>query len=163
MFGYKSDMIFLPDAGVGAVLLTNSDQGWSLLNPFRRRLLEVLYDAKPEATEDLANAAQRFFANLAKDRERLRIPADPAVAAKLAPRYRNAALGELVVKREKGKVIFDLGEWQTTVATRANDDGTVTFVGIDPGFDFEFEVGDTTLTIRDGQHEYVFTPVSARP
>jgi CubicO group peptidase (beta-lactamase class C family) len=27
LFGYKSDMVFLPDHGVGAVILTNSDTG----------------------------------------------------------------------------------------------------------------------------------------
>src|SRR5262249_40296887 len=36
MFGYKSDMIFLPDHGVGAVVLTNSDTGGYLLRPLRR-------------------------------------------------------------------------------------------------------------------------------
>ena len=51
LFGYKSDMIFLPDHGVGAVILTNSDTGRYLTGLFRRRLLEMLFDGKPEAIE----------------------------------------------------------------------------------------------------------------
>src|SRR5262245_46783813 len=47
MLGYKSDMIFLPDHGVGAVILTNSDSGVVLAGLLRRRLLEVLFDGKP--------------------------------------------------------------------------------------------------------------------
>jgi CubicO group peptidase (beta-lactamase class C family) len=51
LFGYKSDMIFLPDHGVGAVILTNSDTGFYLAGLLQRRLLEVLFDGKPEAVE----------------------------------------------------------------------------------------------------------------
>jgi hypothetical protein len=48
------------------------------------------------------------------------------------------------------------------VAARHNDDGTISFVSIDPGLrGLEFVVGgpaeNRTLTIRDGQHTYVFT------
>ena len=51
LFGYKSDMIFLPDHGVGAVVLANADTGGFLTGLLRRRLLEVLFDGKPEAVE----------------------------------------------------------------------------------------------------------------
>jgi hypothetical protein len=65
------------------------------------------------------------------------------------------------VLTDKEATIFDLGEWQSTVASRKNDDGTTSFITIDPGTDgFEFVVGDRAgkrvLIIRDGQHEYVF-------
>jgi len=48
------------------------------------------------------------------------------------------------------------------VASRKNDDGTTSFITIDPGTaGFEFVVGDRAgkrvLVIRDGQHEYTFT------
>src|SRR5260370_23323565 len=45
MAGFKSDLMFLPEYGIGAVLLTNSDVGGMLLRPTMRRLLEVLFDA----------------------------------------------------------------------------------------------------------------------
>src|SRR4051794_18093607 len=49
MAGFKSDLMFLPEYGIGAVLLTNSDSGGMLLRPMMRRLLEVLFDGKLEA------------------------------------------------------------------------------------------------------------------
>src|SRR5215467_6859965 len=49
MAGYKSDIMLLPDSGIGAVLLTNSDNGGMMLRPFMRRLLEVVFDGKLEA------------------------------------------------------------------------------------------------------------------
>jgi CubicO group peptidase (beta-lactamase class C family) len=159
MFGYKSDMIFLPDHGVGAVILTNSDSGWNLAGLLRRRLLEVLFDGKPEAVEQARVAAEQRHANRAKWRERLVAPPAPAEADKLAARYSSPALGTLSVRKQDGATIFDFGTWRSAVASRRNDDGTTSFVTIDPTVDgFTFVVaereGKRALVIRDSQHEY---------
>ena len=162
MAGYKSDIMFLSDSGVGAVVLTNSDNGGMMLRPFMRRLLEVVFDGKPEATSDVASAAARHKAYLAKDRERLVVPADPVLVKQLAARYTSKELGEIAVLNKDGAITFDFGEWKSAVASRKNDDGTVSFITIDPTNEgFEFVVGERSgkrvLVIRDGQHEYVFT------
>jgi len=161
MAGFKSDLMLLPDYGIGAVLLTNADNGGMLLRPFMRRLLEIVFDGKPEAVGDVDGRAARHKATVAKERERLVVPAAAGEVAKLAPRYRSGALGDLTVRREKAAVVFDFGEWKSTVASRKNDDGTISFITIDPATSgFEFVVGERggkrVLIIRDGQHEYVF-------
>lgn len=161
MFGYKSDWVALPDAQVGAVILTNADEGQALLRPFMRRLLEILYDGKEEAAGDVAAAAKRQKAELAAERPRLAVPPAHSPAAALAARYSNADLGTLSVRHEGAGVIFDNGTWSTHMASRRNDDGTLSFIAIDPGIiGSEFVVGGAagkpTLTTRDGQHEYVF-------
>jgi len=162
MAGYKTNLYFLPDSGIGAVLLTNSDTGGRLLGPFSRRLLEVVFDGKPEAAGNVASSAAAYKASLAKDRERLVIPADPALVARLAKSYSSKELGQLTVLTQNGITTFDFGEWKSTVASRKNDDGTISFITIDPTNDgFEFVVGERqgkrVLVIRDGQHEYVFS------
>lgn len=159
MFGYKSDMIFLPDHGVGAVILTNSDSGGYLSWLLRRRLLEVLFDGKQEAVEQAKVAAEQRRANRAKWRERLVVPPAPAEAEKLAPRYSSPATGTLSVRRQDGETVFDFGTWRSAVASRENDDGTTSFITIDPTVDgFTFVVaereGKRALIIRDNQHEY---------
>lgn len=161
MAGFKSNLYFLPDSGIGAVLLTNSDNGGMLLGPFERRLLEVVFDGKPEAVGDVASQAARHKAALAKDRERLVVPAAAAPVASLARHYSSKELGELAVLTDGGVTTFDFGEWKSTVASRKNDDGTISFITIDPTLDgFEFVVGERAgkkvLVIRDGQHEYTF-------
>jgi CubicO group peptidase (beta-lactamase class C family) len=166
LFGYKSDMIFLPDHGVGAVILTNSDSGGWLTGLFRRRLLEVLFDGKPEAVEQAKVGVAQRAANIAKNRERLVIPADAAEVGKLAARYASPALGVLQVRPQNGATIFDFGSWHSAVASRRNDDGTISFIAIDPTVDgFNFVVGERggkkALIIRDAQHEYAF--VEAAP
>jgi CubicO group peptidase (beta-lactamase class C family) len=162
MAGYKTDIYFLPDSGIGAVLLTNSDNGGMLLGPFRRRLLEVVFDGKPEAVDDVAAQAARHKVYLAKERERLVVPANQALVAGLARRYSSKELGDLDVLSQGGVTTFDFGEWKSAVASRKNDDGTISFITIDPTNDgFEFvegeRAGKRVLIIRDGQHEYVFT------
>jgi len=164
--GYHSDMIFLPAQGVGAVILTNGDPGSRLRRPFMRRLLEVLFDGRPEAAEDLASSAQQMKSAIAKARERLVVPADPQRAAALAAHYRNAALGDVTVARDGADTVFDVGEWKSAVASRVNDDGTVSFFTIAPTLGgFEFIVGQRdgkrALIVRDGQHEYVFTEIGS--
>jgi CubicO group peptidase (beta-lactamase class C family) len=161
LFGYKSNVYLLPEAGVGAVLLTNSDNGQMLLRPFMRRLMELVYDGKPEAAEDVKVAAAREAAAIASERPRLQLPADSAAAAQLARRYANPELGTLDVQHAGKDLVFDLGEWKSPIATRKNDDGSVSFVTERPGFNgFEFVAakrdGKRILIARDGQHEYAF-------
>ena len=163
--GFKSNWWALPEAGIGAVLLTNADNGGMLLDPFGRRLLEVVYDGKPEAEAEVASRAAAHKAELAKDRERLVVPAAPEVVAGLAKHYSSKELGDLEVIQSNGATIFNLGEWKSSVASRKNDDGTTSFITIAPGtVGFEFVVGERSgkrvLVIRDGQHEYTFAETS---
>ncbi len=166
MFGYHSDMIWLPENGVGAVILTNSDAGYRLRGPFLRRILEVLFDGKPEAVADLAATAKQRKAAIAEARKRLVIPPDAAEVARLAPGYRSQALGSVNVLRSGAEVTFDMGEWRSKVASRKNDDGTTSFLTVEPCREgFEFVVaerdGKRALLVRDAQHEYVFLEVPA--
>jgi CubicO group peptidase (beta-lactamase class C family) len=165
LIGYHSDMMWLPEHGVGAVILTNGDPGWILRSAFRRKLLEVLFDGRPEADADVAAQGKSYYDQLAADRKLMTVPADPALAAKLAPRYTNEALGDIAVTRAGGTTTFDFGEWKSPVASRRNPDGTVSFLTTAPGIiGFEFVVGSgekPTLVVRDAQHEYVFASAPA--
>jgi CubicO group peptidase (beta-lactamase class C family) len=162
--GFHSDMLWLPEQGVGAVILTNADAGVFIRGPFQRRLLEVLFDGKPLAQGDIDAGVKRLKAEIAAQRKRLTVPADPAQAAKLADRYRNPAVGSIQVDRSGKNLVFNFGAWHSDVASRKNDDGSLSFVTISPGSDgFEFVVSGTAdnrkLVLRDDQHEYVYDEV----
>jgi len=165
LFGYKSDWMILPGAGIGAVLLTNADRGGSLLNPLVRRLVEIIYDGKPEAVAAVEADAANYRTVKAKERAHLTFPAPEEEASKLAPRYVNAQLGNLGVKRSNGQTIFVWDSGESRMATRKNDDGTISFINADaPLSGFEFvrseKDGKRALIVRDAQHEYVFVEVS---
>lgn len=162
LFGYKSDWMIIPDAGVGAVLLTNADNGGMMLGPFMRRLVEVVYDGKPEAVADIDNITANYRTVRAKERQRLTVPASQDEVSKLADHYASTKLGNITVEHEGANTVFRFDGWKSMVASRKNDDGTTSFLTIDPtrrGFEFvEAERNNKrALIIRDGQHEYVFT------
>lgn len=162
MIGMHSDMLWLPEHGIGAVILTNGDPGWMIRDQFQRKLLEVLFDGKPEADANLAASAKAFFDNIAAGRKLVTIPADATEAGKLAKKYASAALGEIAVSTKGKAVMFDFGEYASEVASKKNPDGTVSFITIVPGMSgLEFVAGEAggkkTLTTRSAQQEYVFT------
>ncbi len=165
LIGFKSDFVVLPEAGIGAVLLTNSDNGALMLRPFIRKLLEILYDGRPEADDDVAAAAAEMRADRAKTRKTLVAPPPAQAVAALAPAYISPDLGHITVRRTGDRVMLDFGAWRSEIASRMNEDGTVSFVTIDPGEDgFAFttgaQAGKKTLTIQDGQHSYTYTDAS---
>ncbi|MCA9718466.1 MAG: beta-lactamase family protein [Myxococcales bacterium] len=159
--GYYSNMMWLPEHGVGAVALTNGAPGWAIHRGLQRKLLELLFDGEPRAAAEVTAEGEWFHERLAAERERLDLPADVDVVAGLAPVYESDALGEITVRRRDGAVVFDFGEWKIEVTSTRYPDGTVAMVGIPPSlFGIEFVVGRAagrrTLTLRDNQHEYVF-------
>ena len=161
LIGYKSNFWFIPEDGVAAVLLTNSDTGQGLLGLFQRKLLEVLYNGNDEAEENLA-AAVKLGAEARKTaREGLVEKGDQKVLAALAPRYVNPELGPLAISREGDTVYATVTSGKTAIGTRKNDDGTQSIVMMTPGFfGFPLVVGESngkrTLKLLDAQHEYVF-------
>ncbi|HEY2346269.1 MAG TPA: serine hydrolase domain-containing protein [Xanthomonadaceae bacterium] len=160
--GYKSDMIWLPDYDVGAVILTNSDAGSTLDRAFLRKLMEVLFDGRPEAEGQVKAVAAMNAIERLQMRKELQVPADPVVAAKLAAQYDNEALGAITFTRDGKDVVLHDGYLQSTMASRRNEDGSISIVSIAPNMQglFAFVIGERdhkrTLTLRDAQHEYVF-------
>ena len=162
--GFHSNMMWWPEQRVGAVILTNADEGVYLRGPFKRKLMELMFDGEAQAD---AAAAANVKANreaFAAQRGLLQWPADAAAVAALAPRYRNPALGELRVTRKDGVARFDVGAFASDVATMPQPDGSLAFVTIDPvamGLQFirADQDGVRRLVVRDGQHEYAFEEV----
>ncbi|HEY2344290.1 MAG TPA: serine hydrolase domain-containing protein [Xanthomonadaceae bacterium] len=159
--GYHSDMMWFPDYGVGAVILTNSEPGVDLRGPFLRKLAELMFDGKPQADAMLASYIEEDDSERAKLREQLRLPADPAAAAQLAARYASGELGELAVRHEGGEVYFHAGTLDSRMASKKNDDGTTSWISVSPTVQgFEFVAGEKdhkrSLILRDAQHEYVY-------
>jgi len=162
--GYHSSFFALPDEGIGAVILTNADPGASMIAPFLRRILEVVYDGKPEAAADVASVATRIKAQAQARRAKLTVPGDSAVLAGLATNYRSQIDGKIVFSDRGGTKWMKAGFIEGPVATRKNADGTVSIVsaaGGSIGVDAVIGAkdGQRTLTVRDSQHDYIYTEV----
>jgi len=161
MLGYHSNMIWLPEHNMGLTILTNADPGVQLRGPLLRKFLEIVFDGKPEADESIRLAAANRKAASEKMRELLTLPIPADALGKLAPRYKNAQLGNITVTRKGGKVYVRTVNWGSELALRKNEDGTQSYLTIDPGLEgIEFVRDDKadkpTLILRDAQHEYRF-------
>jgi hypothetical protein len=163
MGGYKSQIMIIPDANFGAVILTNSDEGGYLLRPFGRKLIELLYDAEPKASASIAASVASTKAYLSKERADLTIPADPSITANLAAKYSSKELGVIEIRRENGDLILDTGVWSGLLATKVNDDNTKSLVvssGATRGVELligKTEDGERILSLITPQHSYVLT------
>jgi CubicO group peptidase (beta-lactamase class C family) len=162
--GFHSNMMWWPDQRVGAVILTNSDEGVLLRGPFKRRLMELMFDGEPQAEASATANAKGSREEFDAWRKLLQWPADATATAGLASHYRNAALGDLMVTHEAGATRFDVGAFNSPVATMPQTDGSLAFVTVDPqamGFVFTRADKDGVrhLVVRDGQHQYVFDEV----
>jgi hypothetical protein len=127
-----------------------------------RRTLELIYDGTPEAEQDLLSAVRETRSYLTGAQRNWKVPPDAAEVKRLAGPYRNAALGEIVVRAGQDEVVFQFGGWKSRMATMVNPDGTTSFVSVDPGIrGFEFHApaargAYTRLTLRDPQHIYEY-------
>jgi len=168
LVGYHSDFFVIPSAQVGAVILTNAENGVFLRRPFMRRLLEVLYDGHAEAVDDVKARVKEIAAQRIEFRRRLLVPAAPAVVAQIAANYANPDLGWIAVEKAGDGIRFRTAAWSSAVASRHNDDGTTSFISIDPGLQgldlvVGKQAGKRTLTARDAQHTYVFVEAPGNP
>lgn len=163
MGGFHSNMMWWPEQKVGAVILTNADEGVNLRGPFKRRLMELMFDGEPQA-EAAAKAGAKANREGFEAFRKLLAPDDRKALAGLASRYRNAALGELVVTHREGRTSFDFGTFASEVRVMPQPDGSLAYVTVDPqalGFLFVRADADGVrkLIVRDGQHEYAFEEV----
>ena len=163
--GWGSDWFVLPEAGVGVVLLMNSESGRDVEEATHRRLVELLYGARPEAEASVRAGAAAMRADVAEGGRSIRVPPDARAVARLATRYNNPSLGEMTVERDAAGVTFRFSSVSSRVGTRTNPDGSVTFVMVDPAtFNWRLRArpaGDhDELVMRDAQREYVFSPSS---
>lgn len=160
--GHHSNFYVLPDAQIGAVILTNADPGAAMLAPTLRRLREVIYDGKPEAAQDVAAAAARIKAQAKSRRERLTVPGDPAVLASLATTYRSPDGATIALSDRGATKWIKAGFVEGPATTRKNPDGSTSLVTAGGGsISIEALLGNRdgarTLTVRNSQHEYVYT------
>lgn len=167
--GFTSDTFFLPDQGVGVVLLTNGGGSANVMRKtVRRRVLEILFDGNAEATKSLDFGLTRQREAASKELARISTQPEAEWSNKLVGTYVNSNLGKLVVRFDGKQGVVDAGEWKSTFGKQKSEDGTIKLVLLDrPWSGFAFlpgEKGGTkTLTLEMAQQTYVFEQVPAKP
>ena len=136
-----------------------------LLAPFRRKLLEVLFDGRPEADGELATATRALHQRIATERKLLTVPPDAGRQRDAGRRATSTPPWASSGSSGAGATTtFDFGEWKSPVASRKNPDGTTSFVTTAPGStacssSSARAPAPARCVFRDAQHEYVFREV----
>jgi CubicO group peptidase (beta-lactamase class C family) len=168
--GFTTDMFFLPEHGVGVVLLSNGGGAANALRrAVRRKVMELLFDGKPEAEQALTFRLEHERDAARKDAAKLNRKPDAAWAKQWIGAYSSTNLGNMLVRYDETAqlAIADFGEWTSALGKQTESDGTVKVVLLDPpwtGLAFaQAAAGSaTTLTLETPQQQYVFTRAAAK-
>jgi CubicO group peptidase (beta-lactamase class C family) len=162
--GFHSLVTLLPEAELGAVVLTNATVGKAetFTTAVQMRLLELLFDLPTTIDAVLAPGS----AAVAEARDDLLAElgqVDPAAVTPFLGRYTNPTLGDLTLALREGALVFDIGPLRSEMRPVLGADGTVThYLFVDPplgGFPPEMTVSLTQDD--DGQPQPVLTVLTA--
>lgn len=165
--GFSSLMDFLPEHNVGIVMLTNARGAHVFTSAVRRRLMELLFDGKPEAQELIKFGIQQHEQIFEKMREGLSFIPDLAWIGKIVGTYVNESLGKITLQLSGDKAIIATDEWQSALGQKREKDGMNKIILLDAaiaGLEFivyeNHENNDrTTLTLEMPQQRYIFERV----
>lgn len=154
-FGFTSELAFLPEAGAGIVILTNAGRANDFVQAVRARFLELLFD-QPES-----HHAGALIARTEADRRAADFAAalsvDPAVAEAAEGRYRSDVLGDVALRREGERLIFDIGEMAGEIRLDPQrPDRWIIWEGPLFTMPLAFDPEARTLTFGEGAAQYVF-------
>ncbi len=175
--GFTSDLAFLPDVGIGIVVLTNG-QATNLFNEaVRYRFLELVFAQEPafqgQVEAILSGQADRPEAETGAPVEVGTPSASPVAidAAELfdvepfVGEYANDALGTVTIEVDQGRLWLDAGEFRTELRVMPGD-GAHAYMMADPpmaGLPVELRLdGDVpTVIVGTGATEYTFAQVGS--
>ncbi len=162
--GFTSSFGFLPDSGLGIIVLTNGQSTNYFNESVLARLLELLYDQEPAA----AAAMQFAYTQLQEQSKRpdeLRDAVDLTKVEGYIGTYRNEALGDLTLRLAGDTLIADVGEFAIPLlplAEEDNPDELAGYLAMEPpllGLLFALEEnaeGQPTVAFGQGTIAYTF-------
>lgn len=170
--GFTSDLAFMPDAGIGVVVLANG-QGTNLFNEaVRYRVLELAFDQEPEFDRQLDFAIDQIDKAMAEVRESLGEGVDEAAVAPFLGDYASPVLGDVSLALEAGeaggpsRLVLDAGEFASALLPVDSPAAGDRYASVDPpllGLPVELRMIDDVpaMVVTDpaSGDEYVFDRV----
>lgn len=163
--GFTSEFAFLPDAGLGIVVMTNGQASNLFNEAIRVRLLELVYDQPMEYDANIDFAIQQGDENLAKAQKQFRELDEEAVQPYLGT-FQSDVLGDMLITLADGKLTMDVGEFVTELRKIITDSGEVRYAMVEPpltGNVLEFKTDDKdkpVIVIDLVTDVYTFSKVS---
>lgn len=168
--GFTSDFAFLPETGIGVVILTNAQGTNAVSGSIRNRLFDLLLgDVNEERdAQELAYVIQGIQEVLQRP-ENLQDTIDVEMVQPYIQTYTNDALGAVIVELVDDRLYLDTGEFRTELlplVTEDNDNPQTVdaYILLDPpflGYVIRFvtsEDGSINLILGEGVTQYTFVP-----
>lgn len=165
--GFTSDLFFLPEHDVGLVVLANAGQANAFRGAVRRRFLELLFDGREEASQNLAFLLKAMREQHQKRIAKLTRAPERSWLESLAGTWVDSALGQLTITIEGDRAMLDAGEWRSPIGRIDEADGVVKACTLEPplaGLELRIQEKDGVriLVLERPQQRYEFTPVAAK-
>jgi len=116
--GFTSELTFMPDAGLGIVVLTNAESASLFAASVRSHIIELVFGqpAEPKYSLRLEESRKRFDETKASLR-----PFDLRTLAPYLGSYQNPSLGEVNLKDTGGRLILEIPGFPTELRTVDNE------------------------------------------
>lgn len=162
LYGYTSEFFFLPEHGIGLVVLTNAGDANAFRSALKRRLLEVAFDGRAEAKEDLAFGLDRRKQAYEKELSRVAQTPSATFVERVLGTWSSPGVGKIVVRKEKDRAVVDVGEWASAFGEKTEPDGAKALFVLDaPHAGVQLIVvekdGSTKLLLDMDQQQYFFS------
>ena len=163
--GFTSEFAFLPDVGVGVLVLTNA-QSTNLFNDaVRERLFELVFEQPSQAEALVAFGLEQIERTLADLQEQLLSDVDPDAVTPYLGTFSSPVLGAITLTLEGGVLTLDAGEFRTELRPSVDADGEVEHYVAMQGpvatapFEFTEEEGESVIVLGEGVVSYTFVRV----
>jgi CubicO group peptidase (beta-lactamase class C family) len=160
-FGFSADAVFFPEHDTALVVLTNAQAANAYLGAVRRKLIELLLDAQPEAEKNFAFGLTQLAENIKKQMQEITVTPDPAFVQPLIGAWTNPRLGTVTIRREGNAFTLDAGEWKAPIGEHKDPSGIRRIIMTGPpfaGMAFwpQQTEGRQTLLFETAQQKYLF-------
>lgn len=162
-FGFTSGFTFLPGRDMGIIVLTNG-RATNLFNDgVAGRFLELIFDQPAETAQNLDFYLEQIEQQVAELTAQLATTPDEGAIEPYLDRFTNAALGDIVLSLEEGRLMLDAGEFVTELRPKVDSEGELQgYLQMDPplqGLLYKFTMmdgGAPTIVLGEGATEYTF-------
>lgn len=161
--GFSSDIAFMPEAGLGIVVLTNQ-QASALPDAIGYQLIELLFEQEDELDAQIDYALEQAETSIAELEAELEADIDPATIEPYLGHYVNEALGDITIEMQVDVPVMDVGEFVIDFSLYTGDDDekvdTYMFTNAPLAgltFLFDDQDGEPVVVLGAGLTEYIFT------
>jgi hypothetical protein len=129
--GFSTDLVLVPEANLGIVILTNAESATNFTNAIRQRFLELAFDQPMQYDTDFQSGLKESRTRVVTFASKLEPVVDEQTFEPYLGRFFNPELGEMTIRIESGRLIVQTGGF-TSELRRYADQSTPKYFLSDP-------------------------------